>query len=240
MTISNIASMQEQKCNKIANGIFANHFCMESPENDKELIQALSEWVGASPSEVARRSGLAVSTLTRPLNQPVKFRLSTPTLAKLRDAFPEFPGWAGEVEADNDNRRDYLAIDVLPSYAGMGGGGSGEGEVQTGLVPRAFVENELRAKPTDLLLIEARGQSMEPDFLHGDQILIDKRDCNPIQPGSFALWDGDGYVIKLVERIPHKPGWYRIFSANGRYSSYEVDAEQITIMGRPVWFARRL
>ncbi len=139
-----------------------------------------------------------------------------------------------------DNSRDYLSIEILPSYAGMGGGGTGEGDVQTGLVPRAYVENELRAKPSDLLLIEARGESMEPDFLHGDQILIDKRDCNPIQPGSFALWDGDGYVIKLIERVPHKPGWYRIFSANGRYSAYEVDAEQVKIMGRPVWFARRL
>jgi phage repressor protein C with HTH and peptisase S24 domain len=136
--------------------------------------------------------------------------------------------------------REYLAVDILPSYAGMGGGGNGDGDPQTGLVSRQLVEQELRAKVSDLLLIEARGESMTPDFIHGDQILIDRRDCNPVQPGSFALWDGDGYVIKLVERVPHKPGWYRIFSANDRYSAYEVDAEQIKIMGRPVWFARRL
>lgn len=141
---------------------------------------------------------------------------------------------------DADPQRDYLPVEVLPSFGGMGGGGSGEGDIETGLVPRRLVEDELRAKPSDLLLIEARGSSMEPDFLHGDQILIDKRDTNPVQPGSFALWDGDGYVVKLVERVPQQPGRYRIFSANTRYSASEVDAEQVTIMGRPVWFGRRL
>lgn len=139
-----------------------------------------------------------------------------------------------------EGRRDYLEIEILPSFAGMGGGGNGEGEPEIGLVPRRLVEDELRAKPADLLLIETRGSSMEPDFLHGDQILIDRRDRNPVQPGSFALWDRDGYVIKLVERVPMKKGWYRIFSANGRYTAYEVAEEDITIMGRPVWFARRL
>lgn len=135
---------------------------------------------------------------------------------------------------------DYMPVDILPSYAGMGGGGTGEGEHAQALIPRALIEDELKAKPKDLILIEARGESMMPDFLHGDQILIDKRDCNPVQPGAFALWDGDGYVVKLVERVPHKRGYYRIFSANSRFSAYEVEEEQIKIMGRPVWFGRRL
>src|SRR3546814_15782515 len=74
-----------------------------------------------------------------------------------------------------------------------------------------------------------------PDFLHGDQILVDKRDRDPRQPGPFALWDGEGYVVKLVERVPQRKGWYRIFSANNRYTPYDVEATETTIMGRPVW-----
>ena len=146
---------------------------------------------------------------------------------------------AGEDQPGRDDR-DYIPVEVLPSFAGMGGGGSGEGDVGTGLVPRRLVEDELRAKPSDMLLIDVRGDSMEPDFQHGDQILIDRRDTDPLQPGSFALWDGDGYVVKLVERVPQRRGWYRIFSANNRYTPYEVNADEIRIMGRPVWFARRL
>lgn len=134
----------------------------------------------------------------------------------------------------------YLEVDILPTFGGMGGGGNGEGEVAQALLPRALVEDQLRGKPKDFLLIEVRGDSMTPEFLHGDQILIDRRDVNPRQPGPFALFDGDGIVVKLVERIPGRREWYRVFSANSRYSEYEVQEEDVRILGRPVWFARRL
>lgn len=134
----------------------------------------------------------------------------------------------------------YVEVAVLPSYAGAGGGGSGEGDKLLAKLPRRLIEEELRGRPSDFELIDIRGDSAEPDFYHGDQILIDKRDRNPRQPGPFAIWDEDGYVLKLVERIPSQRGWYRIFSANPRYSSYEIEETEATIRGRPVWFARRL
>lgn len=139
-----------------------------------------------------------------------------------------------------DTSTAYLPVDILPTFGGMGGGGSGEGEVEQALLPRALVEDQLRGQPKDFLLIEVRGDSMIPEFLHGDQILVDRRDVNPRQPGPFALFDGDGIVVKLVERIPGRREFLRIFSANARYSEYEVDQESVRILGRPVWFARRL
>lgn len=139
-----------------------------------------------------------------------------------------------------DGTTEYLEVDILPTFGGMGGGGNGEGETMHALLPRSLVEDQLRGKPKDFLLIEVRGDSMTPEFLHGDQILIDRRDVNPRQPGPFALFDGDGIVVKLVERIPGRREWYRVFSANSRYSEYEVNEEDVRILGRPVWFARRL
>lgn len=141
---------------------------------------------------------------------------------------------------DNQSALSYVEVAVLPSYAGAGGGGSGEGDLIVAKLPRRLIEEELRGKPADFELIDIRGDSAEPDFYHGDQILIDKRDRDPRQPGPFAIWDEDGYVLKLVERIPNRRGWYRIFSANQRYSSYEIEETEATIRGRPVWFARRL
>jgi transcriptional regulator with XRE-family HTH domain len=134
----------------------------------------------------------------------------------------------------------YLEVEVLPTFGGMGGGGNGEGETGLALLPRSLLEDQLRGRPKDFLLIEVRGDSMIPEFLHGDQILIDRRDVNPRQPGPFALFDGDGIVVKLVERIPGRRDYYRVFSANPRYSEYEVQEEDVRILGRPVWFARRL
>lgn len=76
-------------------------------------------------------------------------------------------------------------------------------------------------------------------FQHGDQVMIDRRDVSPRQPGPFALWYDDGYVLKNVEII-RKTGKLRIFSNNRAYSDDEADPDEVTIMGRPIWLARRL
>lgn len=145
---------------------------------------------------------------------------------------------------DNDPLQDYVEVEVLPTFAGMGGGGTGDGDMSRALVSRALVIQELRADPADLLIIDVRGDSMlDPatgkGFMHGDQLIVHRRDTNPRQPGPFALWYDDGYVVKNVEII-RRTGKLRIFSNNPAYSDDEADPEDVKIMGRPVWFARRL
>ena len=236
-----IATLQEQSCYALADSLFANSALAMAELDDKELITGLAEWSGMKISTIAKRAGLAVTTLTRPANIGVDHQLSKPTIAKLRSAFPDFPGFGGDADAQQAaSDRAYLPVEVLPSFAGMGGGGTGEGDYQTALIARSLIEDELHARPADLLVIDVRGDSMEPDFRHGDQILIDRRDRNPRQPGSFALFDGDGYVVKLIERVHGKQGYYRVFSANPRYSEYEIEETENSILGRPVWFGRRI
>jgi phage repressor protein C with HTH and peptisase S24 domain len=139
-----------------------------------------------------------------------------------------------------DVAQAYVPVEVLPSFGGMGGGGTGEGDRETALVPRALVIDILRGKPSDFMVINVRGDSMEPDFHQGDQLLIDKRDKSPAQPGPFALWDGEWgeYVVKNVERATS--GQVRIFSSNPKYSDHIVESENSRIIGRPVWFGRQL
>lgn len=241
MLSSTIANSQEQSCYRIANRIFANCAEMDGNEKDRALIQALCEWAKKSPSEVARQAGLAVTTLTRPLNKDVNHILSKPTINKLKAKFPEFPGWRNE-ESDVpevDPEIAYVSVEVLPTYAGAGGGGTGDDDRSTALVSRALVEGELRGKASDFVLVPIRGDSMEPDFYQGDQVLCDKRDRSPAQPGPFAIWDGEWgeFVIKNVERLDG--GRVRMFSSNPKYSPTEIQHSETRIIGRPVWFGRR-
>lgn len=238
MHSSTIANTQEQFCYKIANSGFANSLAVET---DKELIEGLIEHTGKTATEIAREAGLAVTTLTRPLNKPVKHQLSKATLDKLKKTFPAFPGFGAAPDMmPTDPDQDYVRVEVLPTFAGMGGGGTGDDDVENALVPRALVEDILRGTPADFLLINVRGDSMEPDFHHGDQLLVDRRDTSPAQPGYFALWDGEWgeYVVKNVERS--RAGEIRIFSSNPKYSAESVATETTRIIGRPVWFGRRL
>lgn len=81
-----------QQCIAPPIGFFANLQSV-ADHPDKDLIEHLIEWSGRTASGLAKGAGLSASTLTRPLNFPVKHRLSIPTLAKLREAYPDFPGW---------------------------------------------------------------------------------------------------------------------------------------------------
>jgi len=134
---------------------------------------------------------------------------------------------------------EYVAVEVLPTYVGMGGGGTGDDERRKALLPRALLQ-ELHAQPADLLVIEVRGTSMEPQFKQGDQIVIDRRDRDPRHGGPFALFDGDTFILKNIEQLPGPEGKLRVFSSAQGFSDWHTSRSEITIEGRPVWFARRL
>lgn len=208
-------------------------------QRDRQLIEHLANAARMSVSQVAREAGLSTTTLTRVMSSDSAYGLSVPTLEKLQARFPDLFGDLNEVA--EAGVPEYVEVEVLPSYAGMGGGGFGEGEPGVALLPRQLVEERLRGRPSDFLLIDVRGDSMiEAGYLHGDQLLVDRRDTDPTQPGPFALYDGDTYVVKLVERVPLKRGWLRIFSSNDRYTPYELSQDEVRLIGRPVWLGREL
>lgn len=134
-----------------------------------------------------------------------------------------------------------VMIRLLPNFVGLGNGGNAEGDEGQISFSRDLIENELRAPAEDLLAMVAEGNSMEPTFLGGDQILVDTRRKSLAQPGAFCLWDGDGHVIKFLERVPGSdPVKVRVISANGIYEPAERLLDEINLIGRVVWFGRRV
>lgn len=198
---------------------------------------------GISHAKIAKAIGRNRVVATRILNnqRPLKLHEVAPLedlLKKHGKALP--PGLLTSTEdRPVDNVRTYVAVDLLPTFAGTGGGGTGDGDREKVLVPRAMIEDELRGRPSDFLVIEIRGDSMEPDFYQGDQLLVDKRDTNPVQPGPFAIWFEDAYLVKNAERTPQG---LRIFSTNTKYREAVVSSDDmiVRIIGRPVWCGRRL
>jgi len=203
---------------------------------DSDAIIAALKRYGVPHERIAKVIGRERSAATKMLGG-VR-RVQADEIAPLSELIAEYEREAGDVgDRPHSLVRSYVEVEVLPTYAGMGGGGTGDDDRTVALLPRDLVEDDLRAKPGDLLVINLRGNSMEPIFFHGDQVVIDKRDKNPTQPGPFALWDGDGFVVKNVEKRAKR---LRVFSSNPIYSDAEYDPEEIEIMGRPVWFARRV
>jgi phage repressor protein C with HTH and peptisase S24 domain len=84
---------------------------------------------------------------------------------------------------------------------------------------------------------------MLPTLSEGDRILVDITHKAPSPPGIFVLWDGAGLVAKrveVVEVVPGEAARIRLHSDNALYSAYDCTPEEVHIVGRVVWAAKRL
>lgn len=136
-----------------------------------------------------------------------------------------------------------VAVPEVRVVAAAGGGAVAEYEPlgDDWYFPVAWLRHELRAKAADLKIISIDGDSMEPVLEAGDKVLIDTSRVAPSPPGVFVLHDGLGLVAKQIEYVPNTdPPTLVIKSANPRYQDYERTMDEVRIVGRIIWFARRL
>lgn len=252
---STIELLQKQP---ICNGVHAKSFVIgesmrlpEEPGVAGKWTKAQREARGLSAQELADRiSGLAFEE-----GDPTK--LSQQSVSKFEQGKNKrLPAWSRFIvralEASDDETKEdpYLSTSMvdavlgvrrLPTFVGMGGGGTGDGDEDIVLFSRDLIERELRADADFLLAMIAEGNSMEPDFRGGDQILVDIRRKSLAQPGAFCLWDGDGHVIKFLEKVPGSdPPRVRVISGNPIYTPHERLVDEINLIGRVVWYGRRV
>ncbi|WP_177232366.1 XRE family transcriptional regulator [Methylobacterium gossipiicola] len=85
------------------------------------------------------------------------------------------------------------------------GGVSGHEPVANWGLPQSYVERELGLTYGFADILPVRGDSMDDGtakaLLSGDRVVIDRKDTDPRQGGIFAVWDGDGVIIKQVEIV---------------------------------------
>lgn len=92
-----------------------------------EMLDRLEQSTGLKLSAIAVRAGMTPSTLTRYRNTETKHELSTPTLEKLRAAFPDFFATEADFRAppiepsplSHNGRVTDVSLDFLPPLANM-------------------------------------------------------------------------------------------------------------------------
>lgn len=131
-------------------------------------------------------------------------------------------------------------FDVSP----QAGGGAlvtedgGEGDMHVSLatwtLPKSFLENYV-PDSSGLAVVRVIGNSMEPDFMPGDRVLVDTHHRLMSHDGVYVLWNGHGVVIKQLQLVPRSdPERVRIISVNKTYETDEVLLSEIEINGRVV------
>lgn len=137
----------------------------------------------------------------------------------------------------------FIQIPEFDVQASAGGGALIDRENVISNWPFApdFIRDVLNLEARHLAMIEVRGDSMEPTLSSADKVMINMADKHVQQPGIFVLWDGNGTVVKRVEYMfGTETPKVLLISDNNRHNDYEVEIDQVQIVGRVVWAARRM
>ena len=108
-------------------------------------------------------------------------------------------------------------------------------------LPPDYLRSELRVRRDQARIVEVFGDSMSPTLVSGDRVMLNLADVKPSPPGIFAVWDGLGVVVKRLDYIPgSEPPTIKLISDNPHHAEYERTADEVRIIGRVMWVARRL
>lgn len=105
-----------------------------------------------------------------------------------------------------------------------------------------WIRKRLRARPEDLALIEAEGDSMLPTIQPGDLLLVDRSVVKLRDDAIYIIGIHDSLQVKRLQRFFN--GAIEVNSDNDRYYAKhtlsEDDAANLRIAGRVRWIARMI
>lgn len=104
-----------------------------------------------------------------------------------------------------------------------------------------WLRNELGVSLDSIVLIRARGDSMEPTIRDGDLLLIDREQVLDRADGIYLLNVEERLLVKRVQFL--LKGRIKVISDNAAYEPMHIDLsqdEEVKLLGRVVWFGKRV
>ncbi|WP_158250645.1 S24 family peptidase [Novosphingobium sp. HII-3] len=206
---------------------------MDGLEADTKLLHDLADYAQLKPSALAREIGAAVTTITRPFNGKAATRLSQPTLEKLRERWPEFPGWLQPVEVVPPSNGIVKALEGAPDIqlprdlpvfgTSLGAPRDFDGHaieqimLNTGNVIDHIQRPAILHGKDYAYALYVQGSSMDPRFEDGDTIYVtDSRRAKPPRIGDDVVVyirdmnedDGHSATGVLVKRLVRRTAQY--------------------------------
>ena len=208
-----------QYCNAPPLSICANTLHMAQVEQDHELVKEIVDWAGGIVSRVAKQIGVAPSTLNRHYNGTASTRLGRDTVDKLRDAYPDYPGWAArnngvrsEVASFGDRpfeekfgQDDLPAIPVLGSALGMASFDP-ERDIELTEVDATEVLDRVRrpaslARDNEAYALTVIGDSMSPKYDPGTRIIVSPKATISVNDYVVVQLKGEDAEDQFTERV---------------------------------------
>jgi SOS-response transcriptional repressor LexA len=208
-------------------------------------LRHVLETKGWTAAELARRAGLAHSTVNRPLTVPdYPNAISRQTIGKVFaasgvDPTPFF-GDAGEPLLNIPTPAPQSGVGV-PIFDVTASAGDGAALAEQDLVedhlsfPPHYLREITSTPARHLAIIRTKGDSMVPTIAEDDLVMVDttKRDLS--FDGVFVIRDdGASLLVKRIGRGTRR-GHVMVISDNPRYAPTERPLAEIEVLGKVLW-----
>lgn len=133
------------------------------------------------------------------------------------------------------------AVIDMPIIGSVRGGMDGNVVQEETGETRPIAASALHGRPDEYFLLRVRGDSMYPEILDGDCVLVKKTDS--VESGSMAvvLYDGDYATVKWVKYVEGED-WLDLIPNNTQYAPVRIegaDLEQCHVLGEVVDILRK-
>jgi transcriptional regulator with XRE-family HTH domain len=101
------------------------------------------------------------------------------------------------------------------------------------VIPAEILSARTRTPPEQIRIFQIRESVMEPDFRHGEYVIIDLSDQKPSPPGVFIISDGFGHMVRQCAYVPKSdPAKIRVSAAASGFEAQTLEAGEFTLVGR--------
>jgi phage repressor protein C with HTH and peptisase S24 domain len=210
----------------------------------REILERLCVERGEDFAGLSRLIGRNSAYIQQYVRRGVPRKLSESDLRKLARYFSVPESMLGGPEGDYDLAQSNL----VPIMRSAVRASAGPGAIPNGESARpyfAFDERWLRrltsASPGQLSVVRVEGDSMAPTLADGDDILIDRNDCDDrLRDGIYVLRVDEALVVKRLALHPIARR-VTVQSDNPDYSDWPVcELMHVLCIGRVIWAGRKV
>ncbi len=216
----------------------------DNPVSNK--LRDLRLRAGLSRNAIAARIGIPESTykhyearlkepfLPIPFAEQVATALSGSGVS--RDEVMELAGI--ERAPPTPSNGNLIAVYDVQASAGYGAIAEYDAIAYSLAFPPGYLQRITKSNPKDLMIVSVKGDSMVPTLMDDDVVMIDRSKTSLNYDGMFVFRYGDALHVKRVSRS--KAGKILATSDNrALYDPIEYDPDEITVIGRVIWYARK-
>ncbi|WP_162302413.1 LexA family transcriptional regulator [Tabrizicola thermarum] len=231
---------------------------VDEPEIPRRL-KAIRERAHLSVRDMASRVGMSTSGYAH-YESPSRFKAQylpmemaqkvASVFAGNDDVVAELMELAGQPVREGSDKDEYqsqrqsVPAALVPVYNVEVSAGPGrivdleEHVANLAFSPRYLAEMTA-ARGRDLAAIRVRGDSMEPTLLDDDMVMIDRTKTSLDYDGLFVLRFGEALHCKRVGRGRSRTT-VQVISDNRIYPPVEMDRSEIEVVGKVLWYGRKV